>query len=126
MISSIPSIRDVSSRVACVTISRTSVTVPRWLGLTAMIRARTRAPASARSPTQSIALCRTNSSGQRSDESTSPVSSSTIAFAVDAPRINPIRSQHLDLAHEAERPRPRELAPECVARHADIQGFAAR
>ena len=40
--------------------------------------------------TQSIALCRTNSSGQRSVFSTTPRSSSTTAFCVDAPLISPV------------------------------------
>src|SRR5258705_173643 len=50
---------------AALTISRTNVTAPRWLAFTATIRDRTGAPANARSPTQSIALCRTKSSFQR-------------------------------------------------------------
>ena len=49
-------------------------------GFTATIRARTLAPASARSPMQSIALCRTNSSLQRRSPLRMSLSSSTTAF----------------------------------------------
>src|SRR2546426_547663 len=70
--------------------ARARATLPPWLGRVAMTWARMRAPVRARSPTMSAALWRTNSSGQRNwPPFARPCSSSTIAFAPDAPLISP-------------------------------------
>ena len=114
MISSI-SITVVSFAIASF-IARTSAPFP-VARLVAVMRARTRAPASARSPTQSNALCRTNSSGQRS--STRP----DHTILVEHDRVverraldQPLRAQRLDLVHEAERPRAGQLLRERLSR----------
>ncbi len=118
MMSSIPSIRVsfAASSINCLT----SVTVPRWLGFVAITRARTRLPASARSPTQSMALCRTNSSGQRSAESTTPSSSSTSAFCVDAPRMSPIPRS---ISISRRKPNVRAGASSC-AKHSGVTAYS--
>src|SRR2546430_1999806 len=70
---------------------RASATFPLWLGRVATMWARIRAPVSARSPTMSAALCRTNSSGQRSVPPFIKVRSSrTMALGADAPLMRPL------------------------------------
>ena len=80
-------------RLAARSRARASATFPVWLGRVAMMCARIRAPVSARSPTMSAALCRTNSSGQRNRPPLArppPRSSSTMALDALAPLISPL------------------------------------
>ena len=97
--------------------------LPRCVGLWADTRALMRAPASAKSPTQSSALCRRNSSGQRR------AADGCVVF--DDHRVVertpfPARLRHgREPLPKAERPGARELAYERLARHTIASPLAA-